>query len=585
MAVADTDSGVSLTRLQRDGALVAVYPGNGTFVFDEAGFASGATLSYVATSVDDSGNEQSIERIVQVGVNEAPQVLSVVAPSSIQENSAFSVEVQASDDTSVAELQAEWAGRLQTQAFSGADPNRSHVFQLTDQRLTRPTGPVTETLTVRAIDALGQVATVDRDIQILPDAAPDATAVTVNAPAQVFVGELASVVAQLAPEADDGGLANLTVSLLDITSGTPVEVLSVNGQDTLAYDFDTSALGAADTIRFSLRLVDGLGQATLTEVYAISVVSRPNAIAFEPSSGSVNPSSLTSGAPLVLSTVVLDEAGRGLPGQQVQWVVESGPVASGTVLGAAVSDPAGIATLSLPSLSLVGSYTIRASLVDEPAISASIGIAVQAGDVARIVLTSADEVTAGSLSALSVVAVDADGNIVPITLDPALSLRFPDPGFAFAFSEMVDVILVTDPGCNCEVEEGTIWLDNGLTTVEFAAPQAVGDYPVQIVSSAYPVWRDGHGDQRLHRSGRGRHADEDDVGGRGGSRCAARARWCSGSWRQRRHHRCGRRSIWQLGARATAPDPRPSGTGGGVAHRERRPGGGRIVDRALRQRG
>ena len=277
------------------------------------------------------------------------------------------------------------------------------------------------------------------------------------------------------------------MSIIDTTDGIPVEVLSTPGQQTIAYQFEaTQTVATLGALSFQVRLTDALGQQVLLGPFSIPVVARPNVIRFTTGTPGANPASVLAAASFTLEAEILDESGQGLSAQTIEWTVTSGPSA-GASLGVSVTGTSGAGDITTAGFPQVGVYVVSASVGSDPAITASKSVEVLAGDIDRLVLTFAEEVEAGASGTLTLRAVDNAGNTVPAEQEAAASFRFTDPGFAFAFSNAVTVTQVFDANCNCDVEQGEIALTQGIAIVAFAAPTAVGSYPVTIVDSVNDV--------------------------------------------------------------------------------------------------
>ncbi|MCU0664572.1 MAG: Ig-like domain-containing protein, partial [Myxococcota bacterium] len=176
--VTDDESGVEAAFLKRGERILAAIFENGQIRYEQPALASGEAVDYTVFVIDRAGNELTPAATMryQAASDNPPQFTWVMAPSSIVELTAFTVNVRAQDDGAMGELRFIWNGRT-TVAPCRASSVCEVTVSVKDERTDRVSGSLPGNLLVQAVDSTGQVVNEQKQIMVQPNRPPDASKV------------------------------------------------------------------------------------------------------------------------------------------------------------------------------------------------------------------------------------------------------------------------------------------------------------------------------------------------------------------------------------------------------------------------
>jgi hypothetical protein len=488
--VQDLESGVELARLSRNGEIIAVRVDNGSLRYTEAPPDPGEQFSYAVYVRDRAGHERIVAPLATFTAtgDALPVIGSVSVETQIREQGQLHVQISASDDVNVTRIAATWRGATSEATFATPSTNRSQSFVIDDARTVRLTAPVDETLFVSVFDSLGREVITTRTVTVIPDTAPDASLVSITSPSIGFFESSVPVTIEIPAAADDGGLAEITVSIIDLSGAQPVQVFSGPAQALMQRSLLAPVdNGTTTALQFLVRLTDRLGQVSDTSVRSVALTARPSQVRFDAGGAAdTNRSFVAAGAPLALRVLVLDVAARGIPEQRVRWSILSGPAGAGTVLATTTTANDGSTTIPFDTLRQTDDYVLAADVVDYPGIGATHALEIVPGDPDHLEFAHVPPVQAGNDITFAITAVDAAGNVTSSGSQPAVKIFIPDTGFHFAFANNVDIHVVVDVVSGAVIgEEAAITLVNGLASVVAQPSDIAGSYVAQLAVAAW----------------------------------------------------------------------------------------------------
>ncbi|MFC1751466.1 hypothetical protein ACFL2V_22100, partial [Pseudomonadota bacterium] len=455
--VDDIGSGVQLALIKRDGLLVAAGFESGVVSYLESAPVAGQVIQYEVVVLDNSGNESLPQSsTITVAADNPPELFSANVPESIVEQRPFDMTISASDDLGIKAISVLWNGVTTSQSFEGNNTYITHKLSIPDPRSQRVVGGVTETVQITITDSLGQSVTANRTINIIEDLSPDASQLVINASANGFFGSYQAIELTGFENTDDTPFSDLTVILIDVTSGEEVEVKRpqfdsyISGRGINAQRVYTPRISSSlkapnnsthgDDFSFKVRLIDGLGQSSDSDVTTVSLTQLPNSIAFNSAGDStLNLGQVTVGEALPLQVLVVDSAARPVTAQQVKWVIRVPGEQEFTQLGSSVTDAQGMAVFNMNTSRRSGVYQVRALLPAYPAVSPTPHNAeVLPGAAVTIQTSYVAPVEAGGVFTLQFQAVDAANNPVSFDDGTQLNVRIEEPNFHFGFAANVE---------------------------------------------------------------------------------------------------------------------------------------------------
>jgi len=225
-----------------------------------------------------------------------------------------------------------------------------------------------------------------------------------------------------------------------------------------------------------------LGQTSDSDEFVIQLTRVPNELRFhkDASQPNFNPITVTVGDVPSYQVVVLDDAGRRVPNQLIEWTLTSIPSDGSTPqdiqLGSVASNLNGLSLLNFNSAQIAGLHTLRARLTsDNKIIETARRIRIDAGQTSEVRFGNIDFLKAGEVSSLRISAHDAAGNLVVSDSISRVQIDIPFAGFHFGFTNNIQVRALPTGGETAEVV-----LRNGLANIPLTVAQVANNYSVGI---------------------------------------------------------------------------------------------------------
>ncbi|HEY3488329.1 MAG TPA: hypothetical protein VGL10_09700, partial [Gammaproteobacteria bacterium] len=339
-----------------------------------------------------------------------------------------------------------------------------------------------ETLQASVTDSLGQTATRDIQVNVIPDAAPEADRLMINAPASAFFGYAIPIQISDLGLADDSLGDGLKVEILEVTSAGAAVVAQTTTQWSSAYFTvrrDSNSPHGQE-YRFRVRLTDALGQRDESAERIILLTQVPNAINFvNEGDPAVNRNFVTVGENLPLQVRVVDTSGRPVPNIPVNFQIKPG-TGSAIFSGSVSTNLNGLARLNWTATARNGNYQVLAApAMGSWGIQAAHALQILPGATSHVEFAYVPPVAAGEVFTLRLQARDSAGNAVNLENQRQVRLRIEAPLFHFGFASNIQTTVLT--GSNGLVgEEAVVSLVNGQAEVNVSAGIIKGTYPIQI---------------------------------------------------------------------------------------------------------
>ena len=486
--VSDAESGLDQALLRRNGEVIASIFQNGTLRYDEAAPTQGQVFQYTLSARDKAGLSISPEptQTFVASFDSLPVIDSVVIAATVREQSSFPVTVNAHDDLGVKRIEVEWRGQVVAKDIATPTPTASQVLTVIDAR-PRIIAAEPDTLTIRAVDTVGQVVSTTRSVSVVPDNTPNAALVAVGAPPNAYFAGQVRVTLSNLQLADDGPSSALKVSVIDVSTPTAREAFNGTGSNTMSLSFLAPADdGTVSNFRFFVRLTDALGQTNDGPITEVLLTRQPNLVSFDSGGDSgLNLTSVTAGQPQTLRVVVRDAASGGVPFQRVGWRIVSGPNVANLALSQTTTDSTGASTLAFDTSRAAGLYSVEAYLVDFPLIRSSIAFEVRTGTAFHLDFAYVKPARAGEVVTFDMSAFDKAGNFVVNSNEQLVTITVQNPSFHFGFADNVVIEPIIGSSCNCVTGElARIQLVNGRATISAFPGASVGTLSAQLATSA-----------------------------------------------------------------------------------------------------
>ncbi|MCG8435940.1 MAG: hypothetical protein MJA83_18120, partial [Gammaproteobacteria bacterium] len=486
----DTDSGIELALLRRNGIIVAAAFENGRLSYTQAPPAADEIFDFSILMQDRAGNERIIEQTYISTLDNPPTVTSVKGPDEIRERSPFSLRVRAADDLGVARITARWNGIPYTQEFGPGTRTATADLNISDQRAARLAGAVSDTLEITVTDNLGQVTSQTLDINVVQDLPPNAGNIAINAPLSGFFNSNIPVRITGLIDADDGSPEELRVAFIDVSDDPAFEAATAKAGAFCSLDCANGSVRAprddrrGETLKVMVRLTDRLGQRSDSIPVNVILTQRPNEIRFFKEDGDtvLNRTAASVGAPLPLQTRVIDSAGRPVPAQIVEWRLRAPGERNFVRIddGTISTDENGLASFDLDTSRLAGVYQIRARLPNFRYVTPAVhNVQILPGPFAQVRVANVPPAEPVSEMLLRFEAFDAAGNPITNSIDERIVARIDVPGFYFGFADNVEI----EPLVNADGpagEQATISLSRGRADVFVTTTRFKGDYVANI---------------------------------------------------------------------------------------------------------
>ncbi|KPA15849.1 fibronectin type III domain protein, partial [Candidatus Magnetomorum sp. HK-1] len=439
LEINDLESGVDQAILYRNGQMVAARFDQGEIVFYEENPTSGESFQYSVVVVDRAGNENNRYKQWVMSNDHLPVIHNIQAPSSIIEQSEFSVDIQCSDDVGITFIDLLWNGIHHHFDLDSMQQNIEKTFNITDLRNQPIESVFTEQLIINITDSNNQNISRSFSIQVMPDNPPDTSKLVVYSPQYAFFNSNITISIEDIHVADDCGYQQLNLDIIDITSDQPKPVYSTSGETIIKTILRSPVDDTyGNLFQFYIRLTDRLGQTNDSSVYNVHLNQMPNQIFFDHGgNNNLNPSFITSNELLSLQVQILDTAGQPIPNQSIPWYIQNGPGIQNQYLESSSTDINGLAQLNLSGQRMAGAYVIRSEIADVQLLFATHSLNILTGKTDHIVIDYLPPVPASESTAMVIKAHDTAHNFNYSDSHTVVDFFIPHAAFNVGFSSQI----------------------------------------------------------------------------------------------------------------------------------------------------
>jgi len=476
--VSDPESGIESAILRRNGIIVAAIFEDGLLNFKETTAQIDDVLTYELTLRDNAGNTHVVSETYTIVEDLAPEITSFTITSDpIYEQGIFSVNYEVTDEVAIERIELQWNG-FTTSVNANHVKNFATSVDLRDTRAERISANISQPLTLRVIDDIGQVTEQDVMVTLQPNQAPDASKLSVNYQANSIYGNNMEIRVNDLNNANDDR-ENIRVDIIEISTSSE-RIINTDSVTARATYNSTIRLPSTDIpnneYKFKVRITDYLGQVSETDVLTVSLTSLPNEVRFykEANQTHYNPSVVNVDESPIYQIEVIDQANRRVPNQNITWRLISVATvgeANDIILSTSTSDINGLASLNLNTEQITGVYNLRAELSANANVLIERRIRIDTGETSELRFDFIQDIEAGEVFTVNVTARDDGGNIVTGDSITNFSFELPYQGFNFGFANNVNVTPLPTGG-----ERAIISLTNGRANFPISAITESGIY-------------------------------------------------------------------------------------------------------------
>ncbi|MCP5077724.1 MAG: hypothetical protein GY951_06660, partial [Psychromonas sp.] len=471
----DTESGIEKVLLRRNGKAVAVKFGQQLVYSEDADLAEPVNFEVEVT--DKAGNTDHIYYVLNIVEDTLPEVTDITVVSSVREQSSFNISFSASDDAGLAYYEVMWNGFPSRVDLSG-EKQISKSATVRDNRSERITEDLPEMLTLTVVDISGKKHVSQHPVTVIKDNAPNTEGISWSLASNAFYDSAYQLNISGLVSADDG--QGNTLKIWQV--GAPSELLASyaldNNQDVLNYAGQYPPSNTPDSYQIQLELVDRLGQSTLSDIKTTHLIKAPNQIRFNSSDPLINVATAKLGESPIYQVEVLDSAGVGVSGQQVNWTLRNIATGSTQSLGESFTAEQGMTQWTLNTNLVAQAYELRAQVTDYPLLSKAVkSVQITAGASHAVEVENLAGVTANELFTVQLQAVDLMSN--KVSDDQASQVTLVMPNTHFTLQPQSNVV-ISDSGEG--IQQATVTLVNGQATLQAQATTLAGTYKIAINS-------------------------------------------------------------------------------------------------------
>ncbi|MCI2285235.1 hypothetical protein L3081_19965 [Colwellia sp. MSW7] len=482
MQVSDPESGIESAILRRNGIIVAAIFEDGSLSFNETTAKINDVLTYELTMRDSAGNSNIVSETYTIVEDLAPEItVFSVTNEPVFEQGAFNVNYEVTDQVAIERIELQWNG-FTTTVNANHVKSLSKQLELRDTRAERINAELSQPLTLRVIDDIGQVTEQVIMVTLQPNQKPDASKLLVDYQVNGIYGNNMEIhVGGLKIANDDS--ENMRLDIIEITALSE-HIVSTKSVKIDEVSRSIVRLPSTDIpnneYNFKVRITDYLGQVSETDVMTVSLTSSPNEIRFfkEVVQVSYNPSVVNVDESPIYQIEVIDHANRRVANQDITWRLVSIATADEPVnitLSSSVSDVNGLASAEFNTAQIAGVYNLRAELSANANVLVERRIRIDTGETRELRFDFIQDVKAGELFNINVSARDEGGNIVTGDSATSFSITLPYQGFNFGFANNVIITPLITGG-----EMATVTLFNGQASFPVSSITESGRYSANV---------------------------------------------------------------------------------------------------------